>query len=53
MPQDVNESLDTQLNAHNYTDIPPEGAPRATERRPAQMNAFSRYFLTFPLFSDF
>jgi len=43
MPQDANESLETQLNVHNHADAPAEGAPRATERPPAQTNALSHY----------
>ena len=46
MPQDVNESLETQLNIYNYADILIEGAFRAIECRLAQMNVFSRYCLT-------
>jgi len=47
MPQDANESLETQLNAHNHADIPAEGASRAIECRPAQMNASSHHCPTF------
>ena len=47
MPQDVNESLETQLNVYNYADILVEGAFRAIECRLAQMNVSSRYCLTF------
>ena len=47
MPQDINESLETQLNVYNYADILVEGAFRAVECRLAQMNVFSHYCLTF------
>ena len=47
MPQDVNESLETQLNVYNYADILVEGAFRAIVCRLAQMNVFSHYCLTF------
>ena len=47
MPQDVNESLETQLNVYNYADILVEGAFRSIVCRLAQMNVFSHYCLTF------
>ena len=47
MPQDVNESLETQLNVYNYADILVEGAFCAIECRLAQMNVFLCYCLTF------
>jgi len=47
MPQDANESPETQSNVYNYADILVDGAFRAIKCRLAQMNVFSHYCLTF------
>ena len=40
MPQDVNESLEIELNVYNYADILVEGAFRATECQLAKCTYF-------------